>query len=43
MLCYPCVAYKSELEKSGWKDGQPHPDDCTRRRDIGATTSPEGN
>ena len=27
MLCYPCWV-KSELENSGWKDGQPHPDWC---------------
>jgi hypothetical protein len=27
MLCYPCWV-KDELEKSGWKDGQPHPDWC---------------
>lgn len=27
MLCYPCWV-KVELEKSGWKDGEPHPDWC---------------
>jgi len=27
MLCYPCWV-KSELEKEGWREGQPHPDDC---------------
>ena len=27
MLCYPCWV-KSELEKSGWKEGMPHPDWC---------------
>ena len=27
MLCYPCWV-KSELEKDGWKEGQPHPDHC---------------
>lgn len=27
MLCYPCWV-KTQLEKSGWKDGEPHPDWC---------------
>ncbi len=27
MLCYPCWV-KSELEKDGWREGQPHPDSC---------------
>ena len=27
ILCYPCWV-KSELEKDGWKEGQPHPDEC---------------
>lgn len=27
MLCYPCWV-KSELEKSGWREGMPHPDWC---------------
>ena len=27
MLCYPCWV-KSELEKDGWKEGMPHPDEC---------------
>ncbi len=27
MLCYPCWV-KTELEKSGWKEGLPHPDWC---------------
>jgi hypothetical protein len=27
MLCYPCWV-KSELEKDGWREGQPHPDHC---------------
>ena len=27
MLCYPCWV-KSELEKNGWKEGQPHPAGC---------------
>ena len=27
MLCYPCWV-KSELEKSGWREGLPHPDWC---------------
>lgn len=27
MLCYPCWV-KSELEKHGWREGQPHPDFC---------------
>jgi hypothetical protein len=27
MLCYPCWV-KSELEKSGWSEGEPHPDSC---------------
>ena len=27
MLCYPCWV-KSELENKGWREGQPHPDDC---------------
>lgn len=27
MLCYPCWV-KIELEKRGWREGQPHPDDC---------------
>ena len=27
MLCYPCWV-KSELEKNGWREGQPHPDEC---------------
>lgn len=26
-LCYPCWV-KVELEKKGWKEGQPHPADC---------------
>ncbi len=27
MLCYPCWV-KSQLEKDGWKEGEPHPDEC---------------
>jgi hypothetical protein len=27
MLCYPCWV-KTELEKDGWREGQPHPDSC---------------
>lgn len=27
MLCYPCWV-KTELEKSGWREGEPHPDSC---------------
>jgi hypothetical protein len=27
MLCYPCWV-KVQLEKDGWKEGQPHPDHC---------------
>ena len=27
MLCYPCWV-KSELEKDGWREGMPHPDEC---------------
>lgn len=27
MLCYPCWV-KSQLEKDGWKEGEPHPDSC---------------
>ena len=27
MLCYPCWV-KSELENSGWREGEPHPDWC---------------
>lgn len=27
MLCYPCWV-KSELEKSGWSEGEQHPDWC---------------
>ena len=27
MLCYPCWV-KTELEKSGWREGMPHPDWC---------------
>ena len=27
MLCYPCCV-KSQLEKDGWKEGEPHPDSC---------------
>ena len=27
MLCYPCWV-KDELEKTGWREGQPHPDWC---------------
>ena len=27
MLCYRCWV-KSELEKSGWREGMPHPDWC---------------
>lgn len=27
MLCYPCWV-KSELEKDGWREGQPHPEEC---------------
>lgn len=27
MLCYPCWV-KTELEKNGWREGQPHPPGC---------------
>ncbi|MEK7858986.1 MAG: hypothetical protein AAB320_07570 [Elusimicrobiota bacterium] len=27
MLCYPCWV-KTELEKSGWHEGEPHPSEC---------------
>lgn len=27
MLCYPCWV-KTENEKKGWKEGQPHPKGC---------------
>ncbi|MBI5629484.1 MAG: hypothetical protein HY921_01230 [Elusimicrobia bacterium] len=27
MLCYPCWV-KAELEKRGWREGEPHPDWC---------------
>ncbi len=27
MLCYPCWV-KVNLEKDGWKEGQPHPESC---------------
>ncbi|MBI4374915.1 MAG: hypothetical protein HY549_00535 [Elusimicrobia bacterium] len=27
MLCYPCWV-KIVLEKSGWRQGEPHPDGC---------------
>ena len=27
MLCYPCWV-KTELEKSGWREGMPHPGWC---------------
>lgn len=27
MLCYPCWV-KKELEKSGWREGMPHPSWC---------------
>ena len=27
MLCYPCWV-KTELEKSGWREGMPHPHWC---------------
>ena len=27
MLCYPCWV-KTELEKSGWREGMDHPDWC---------------
>ncbi len=27
MLCYPCWV-KVELEKDGWREGQPHPEHC---------------
>ena len=27
MLCYPCWV-KSELEKDGWREGMPHPEEC---------------
>ena len=27
MLCYPCWV-KSQLERDGWREGQPHPDSC---------------
>jgi hypothetical protein len=27
MLCYPCWV-KTNLEKDGWKEGQPHPESC---------------
>ncbi len=27
LLCYPCWV-KTELEKTGWREGMPHPDWC---------------
>lgn len=27
MLCYPCWV-KTQLEKDGWKEGEPHPESC---------------
>lgn len=27
MLCYPCWV-KVQLEKDGWREGQPHPESC---------------
>ncbi|MEK7382417.1 MAG: hypothetical protein AAB262_03935 [Elusimicrobiota bacterium] len=42
MLCYPCWV-KSELEKNGWKDGQPHPDECGCEGIGGHSRKSEGN
>ncbi|MDE2490281.1 MAG: hypothetical protein KGM24_05500 [Elusimicrobia bacterium] len=42
MLCYPCWV-KSELERKGWRDGQPHPDDCGCEIGAGHGRLSEGN
>ena len=42
MLCYPCWV-KSELEKDGWKEGQPHPDSCGCQGVGGHERRSEGN
>jgi hypothetical protein len=42
MLCYPCWV-KSELEKDGWKEGQPHPDGCHCEGIGGHNRKSEGN
>ena len=42
MLCYPCWV-KSELERNGWEDGQPHPDECGCEGIGGHNRKSEGN
>lgn len=42
MLCYPCWV-KAELERNGWKDGQPHPDECGCEGIGGHSRKSEGN
>ncbi len=42
MLCYPCWV-KSELEKDGWHEGEPHPDSCGCQGVGGHERQSEGN
>jgi hypothetical protein len=42
LLCYPCWV-KSELEKDGWREGQPHPDSCHCEGLSGHQRLSEGN
>ena len=42
MLCYPCWV-KVQLEKDGWKDGQPHPESCGCEGIGGHSRKSEGN
>jgi hypothetical protein len=41
-LCYPCWV-KEENEKSGWKDGQPHPPTCGCDLDCAQDRNSFGN
>lgn len=42
MLCYPCWV-KAQLEKSGWREGEPHPAWCECTGVPGHTRKSDGN
>lgn len=42
MLCYPCWV-KTELEASGWREGQSHPDWCACSGVQGHERKSDGN
>lgn len=42
MLCYPCWV-KTELEKDGWREGAPHPDQCNCEGIGGHSRRSDGN